>query len=140
MSAEGVEGTLGLKGRLGLRLAGGSAEFLRFGKLPPASRAGVLAAGLGKVWPAAAAAADEWGYLLHDLPRMDARDEVLGDRHDDRHAFRRPWTPMHNDPGLDAVAVRVRQLPQLVLAEPVGLSARRTCRPETALLRSAADA
>ena len=84
----------------------------------------VLAAGLGEVRPAAAAAADDRRQLLHELAGLHAIGQVFRDRHQQVHLavlFGR----QHDDAALDAIAQRVREAAQRVLLE----ARRRAARP-----------
>ena len=106
MYRQKCEGTL-VQGRL--------SESPGLGKCP-SYLAGQIPARFREVGPAAAPAADDGGELFHDVAGVDRRDEVLGDRHHERHP------PVidgadDDDAGLDAVAMRVCQLAQLVFAE-----------------------
>ncbi len=84
---------------------------MRAGSLPPAS------AKSGRPPPLPPTT----GAICFDyLSGVDARGEILGHRHDERQLSISFGADDH-DAGLDAVAMRISQLPQLVLSKPFGL-------------------
>ena len=78
--------------------------------------AGVLAAGLRKVRPAAATAADDGRQLLDEPARLDAAGQILRDRHDERH-FAVDFGDEDDDPAAETIAERVRQAAERALLD-----------------------
>ena len=87
---------------------------------------------------AAAAAADDGASSFTMLPAWTLGDKVLGDRHDEGDAPSSDGSD-DDDAGLDAVAMRVGELAQLVFAKAAQPAGRRTCHAANPRLLDGAD-